>query len=60
MRSERRVNTEWPKDVPRYAWRRFEDQPIEWQRQMMYLRGQLDGHDIAMKTVHEVLDRFQK
>ena len=39
METERRVNRDWPKDVPRYAWRRFEDQPREWQIQMTYLRG---------------------
>lgn len=42
---ERRVNCEWPKDVPRYAWRRLEDQPREYQMAMAHLRGQLDRHE---------------
>lgn len=59
MSHERRINTEWPKDVPQYAWRRFEDQPIEWQRQMMYLRGRLDGHDAAMQTARKIFDKLR-
>lgn len=45
METERRVKQEWPKDVPRYAWRRFEDQSREYQLAMMHLRGQLDRHE---------------
>lgn len=39
---ERRINEEWPTNIPRYAWRRFEDLPLDHQLQLMYLRGQLD------------------
>ena len=45
MEIERRVNQEWPNDVPRYAWRRFKDQSHEYQLTMTHLHGQLDRHE---------------